>query len=72
MMIELECEVLDVEDGYLRIHYHFGEHTKPSYRSDGINLESADAMNITFNQTYANKQEITNIFTDELRGLKVK
>ena len=71
-MIELECEVLDVEDGYLRIHYHFGEHTKPFYRNDGMDLEAPEAMEITFNQTYANKQEMANIFTDELRGLKVK
>ena len=48
-MIELECEVLDVEDGFLRVHYHFGEHTRPFYRSDGDDLDSPEAMNITFN-----------------------
>ena len=72
VLIELDCEVLDVDDGYLRVHYHFSETNKPSYRSDGIDLDSPEAMNITFNQTYANKQEMTNIFTDEMRGLKVK
>ena len=53
-MIKLECEVLDVDDGYLRVHYHFGEDTKPFYRNDDLDLSSKEAMNITFNQTYAN------------------
>ena len=53
-MIKLECEVLDIEDGYLRVHYHFGEHTQPFYRNDDMDLSSKEAMNITFNQTYSN------------------
>jgi hypothetical protein len=53
-MIKLECEVLDIEDGHLRVHYHFGEHTQPFYRNDDMDLSSKEAMNITFNQTYSN------------------
>lgn len=71
-MIKLECEVLDIEDGYLRVHYHFGEDTRPFYRNDDLDLNSPEALNITFNQTYENQQVFTATYQPELKGIKAK
>ena len=51
----MECELVNHVDDYLRIHFHFGTKTKPYFRSDDVPLDSYDAQNVTFTQNYHNE-----------------
>ena len=41
--LNMECELVNHIDEYLRVHFYFGKETKPHFRNDDVPLNSPEA-----------------------------